>query len=167
MKVKTHEHLQGWNKEDLIVIIKLQDQNITWMRKEIKMLKKEIKILKEESKNNMSKTNEQCKDGLKTVLKFFSAKDQKECERNLYKYTSCGAWIFFHDWGITLGSIVEGSDNGTNHYKLEYSEGFSDLAIQMAIDEIEKEADLIWNWANKEDEDGKTDAEKGFDFPYR
>ena len=45
MKVKTHEHLQGWNKEDLIVIIKLQDQNITWMRKEIKMLKKEIKIL--------------------------------------------------------------------------------------------------------------------------
>jgi hypothetical protein len=36
----------------------------------------------------------------------------------------------------------------------------------MAIDKIEKEADLIWNWANKEDEDGKTDAEKGIDFPY-
>ena len=30
----------------------------------------------------------QYKDGHKKVLEFFSAENEKQCERNLYKYTS-------------------------------------------------------------------------------
>ena len=82
--------------------------------------------------------SEQYEDGFKTVLKFFSAENEKQCERNLYKYTSCGAWIEFKDWGIRLGSIVEGSDEGTDVFELKYDEDFSEETIQKAIDQTMK-----------------------------
>ena len=71
--------------------------------------------------------SEQYEDGFKTVLKFFSAENEKQCERNLYKYTSCGAWIEFKDWGIRLGSIVEGSDEGTDVFELKYDEDYTEF----------------------------------------
>ena len=109
--------------------------------------------------------SEQYEDGHKTVLKFFSAENEKQCERNLYKYTSCGAWIEFKDWGIRLGSIVEGSDEGTDVFELKYDEDFSEETIQKAIDQIEEQADSIWKYANEIGEDGQTDEENGLDFP--
>ena len=109
--------------------------------------------------------SEQYEDGFKTVLKFFSAENEKQCERNLYKYTNCGAWIEFKDWGIRLGSIVEGSDEGTDVFELKYNEDFSEETIQKAIDQIEEQADSIWKYANEIGEDGQTDEENGIDFP--
>jgi hypothetical protein len=99
------------------------------------------------------------------VLKFFSAKDEEQCKRNVYKYTECGAWIEFKKTGIVLGSIVEGSDEGTSNYELNYKDEFTEEDIQKHIDIIEEEANSIWEWANKENEDGKTNAEIGLDWP--
>lgn len=114
----------------------------------------------------MTKTTKQYKDGHKKVLAFFSAENEKQCERILYKYTDCGAWIEFQDWGIRLGSIVEGwEDEGTKTFELTYGKGFSNKAIQKTIDTIEEQANLIWIWANEVRENGKTDAENGLDWP--
>ena len=33
-----------------------------------------------------------------------------QLERDVYKYTDCGAWIKWSDNDMTIGSIVEGSD---------------------------------------------------------
>ena len=103
--------------------------------------------------------------GKEIVLKYFSAKTVEQCEKNLYKYTDCGAWIKFHPWGIILGSIVEGSDKGTNTIELEYGSAFNSVAIHTALSQILKEAELIWTWANEVRENGKTDAENGLDWP--
>jgi hypothetical protein len=107
----------------------------------------------------------QYKDGHKKVLEFFSAENEKQCERNLYKYTDCGAWIEFKEWGIRLGSIVEGSDEGTEVFELRYGKGFSKKLIEKTIKTIEEQASAIWDWANKIREDGKTDEGSGLDFP--
>mgnify|MGYP006189116905 CR=1 FL=1 len=107
----------------------------------------------------------QYKDGHKKVLGFFSAENEKQCERNLYKYTIFGACIEFKDWGISLGSIVEGSDDGTDVFDLRYGKGFSKKIIGKTIDRIEEQAEAIWDWANEVREDGKTDEENGLDFP--
>lgn len=109
--------------------------------------------------------SEEYEDGHKLVLDFFSAENEEQCKRNVYKYTDCGAWIAFYDWGVELGSIVEGSDEGTNVYNLKYKDKFTGKDIQKALDTIEEEADLIWKWANEVGKDGKTAAEKGLDWP--
>jgi hypothetical protein len=36
--------------------------------------------------------------------------DTKKISRAIYKRTDCGAWIWFDAKGITVGTIVEGSD---------------------------------------------------------
>ena len=93
------------------------------------------------------------------VLDFFSADTRQDAERHVYKYTDCGAWLEFHDWGIQLGSIVEGCDFGTAVYPLRYADGFTHADIQARIDAIEAEADALWKWANE------GDAENGLDAP--
>lgn len=98
------------------------------------------------------------------VLDFFSAKTEEQAKRNLYKYTDCGAFIEFEKDGIVIGSIVEGSDEGTTTFKLKYKD-ISEDKLEDIIARIESEASLIWDWANEEDETGLTDAEKGFDWP--
>ena len=108
---------------------------------------------------------EDYEDGHKLVLDFFSAESESECKKNIYKFTDCGAWISFHDYGVVVGSIVEGSDCGTNNYTLKYKDKFSAEDIQRVISTVEDEAEIIWKWANEMDQDGKTDAEKGYDWP--
>ena len=39
-----------------------------------------------------------------------SADNREMAERHMFKYTECGANIHFDDDGVTIGSIVEGSD---------------------------------------------------------
>jgi hypothetical protein len=98
------------------------------------------------------------------VLKMLCAEDEEEAKRNVYKYTDCGAWINFGESSITVGSIVEGCDvGGTDSFEMEYP--FSAERYQENIDEIERQADLIWDWANVEREDGQTDAQAGLDWP--
>lgn len=119
--------------------------------------------------------------GIETVFEFFEVEHEglteeqckAACEKRIYKYTDCGAWIEFHDWGISLGSIVEGCDFGTATYPLYYSDKFTEKDIQDRIDAIEAEADALWEWANSPcdnegnpSEDGCTTlAELGVDAP--
>jgi hypothetical protein len=101
-----------------------------------------------------------------TVMDFFSATTQEECERHLYKYTDCGAWIEFKENGILLGSIVEGCDFGTSSYFLRYKDNFTSEDIQERLDAIEKEAEAIWEWANTiHDGEEDTWADQGLDAP--
>jgi hypothetical protein len=101
-----------------------------------------------------------------TVLDFFSAEDEAQCERHIYKYTDCGAWIEFNDEGIRIGSIVEGCDFGTWIYPLRYADNFTAADIQARIDAVEKEATAIWEWANEGPEGSdETYASLGLDCP--
>jgi DNA-directed RNA polymerase subunit RPC12/RpoP len=67
-------------------------------------------------------------------------------ERNVYKYTDCGAWIDLKPNGIKLGSIVEGSDGGTSVFEFTYP--FTEEEYRAAEKAIEAEATAIWDWAN-------------------
>ena len=108
-----------------------------------------------------------------TVLQFFSADTEEECERRIYKYTSCGASIKFEETGVVISSIVEGCNFGTATYPLHYADKFTGADIQARIDAVEKEAEAIWEWANRRcDKQGRwrsngsmTHAEIGLDAP--
>ncbi len=115
-------------------------------------------------------------NGTTLVAEFFSADIaspdwEKDVERTLS--TSCGAWIEFHDWGIRIGSIVEGCNSGTAIYPLRYADKFTSADIQARIDAIEAEAEAIWGWANRPcDKKGRwrkngstTQADLGIDAP--
>ena len=99
------------------------------------------------------------------ILEYFSAKTEEQAKRNLYKYTNCGAFIEFEEDGIVLGSIVEGSDEGTTTFNLKYSEGITEDYLENIIGRIENEASLIWDWANKVEPNGLTPQENGQDWP--
>ena len=111
-------------------------------------------------------------EAYQTVLDFFSAENEEEVARHCYKYTSCGAWIEFSEWGVTLGSIVEGCDFGTMTYLLYYKDDFTSADIQNRINAVEKEADAIWDWCNvlrdkngRKHRNGESDADRGLDCP--
>jgi hypothetical protein len=112
-------------------------------------------------------------ESYQVVLDFFSAKDEEQAKHFIYKYTNCGAWIEFHDYGIRMGSIVEGCDFGTAIYVLRYKDDFTKEDIQKRIDAIQYEADEIWKWANEPcDKKGRprangstTQADLGMDAP--
>lgn len=112
-------------------------------------------------------------EAYQTVLDFFSAENEEQCERRIYKYTECGAWIEFNESGIVIGSIVEGCDFGTSTYPLYYADNFTAKDIQDRIDAVEAEADAIWNWCNvgidklgrRNPRSNKTAADWGLDCP--
>lgn len=83
------------------------------------------------------------------VLDFFGAKDEEQAKHFAYKYTDCGISLNFCDYGVRLGSIVEGCDFGTAIYVLRYEDNFTEKDIQKRIDAIEHEAVEIWKWANE------------------
>jgi hypothetical protein len=100
----------------------------------------------------------------KQILEFLDAETEIEARSNMFRYTECGAFIEFKDDRIIIGSIVEGSENGTEYFEFEYGK-FTANEFLDAIQEIERQASIIWDWANKEDENGLTNAEKGYDWP--
>ena len=71
-------------------------------------------------------------------------------ERQLYKYTECGAWISFSDEGIRLGSIVEGCDFGSAVYPLKWAD-VNRESLYARIEAIENEVEALWDWANETD----------------
>jgi len=97
----------------------------------------------------------------------FGEKTVADIERTVYKYTNCGAWFSFegrlneewdckglepqlindplHNSGgeVTVGSIVEGVDWGTEEYTLQFP--FTLVEFNQALDDVEEEAELIWN----------------------
>lgn len=90
-------------------------------------------------------------------------RDEEKIKRAVYKFTDCGAWINFEEDGIKLGSIVEGSDHGTEEFDLNYKD--VPLMFCTVLARIEEQASAIWDWANVERENGKTDADNGCDWP--
>lgn len=82
------------------------------------------------------------------MLDFLHAKSEKEAQHHMFKYTSCGAWIEFHKYGIMVGSIVEGSDVDCEPFELLYPFGISDY--DRFLEELEWEADVLWKKANPE-----------------
>ena len=71
-------------------------------------------------------------------------------DREVYKYTDCGAWFNHSETGFAIGSIVEGSD-------AEFSRNFfypveSD-AVDMWIAELEILCEDAWHEANDDEED--------------
>ena len=91
----------------------------------------------------------------------------EDVERTTYKYTNCGAWFSFEgqlneEWAckglepqlindplynsggkITVGSIVEGVDYGTEEHTIQFP--FTLVEFNQALDKVEEEAESIWN----------------------
>lgn len=109
---------------------------------------------------------------LKAILSHHCAENLRQLSRNLYKYTTCGAWLAVttHDdrevYGdyvddvplgnvrsLIVGSIVEGVDYGTEQQEfdlIEAAEKFetNDEAVadfSKLIDWVESEAKFIWD----------------------
>ena len=76
-------------------------------------------------------------------------KSKVRLQKIIYKATACGASINFKDNGVVVGSIVEGVDgDGTQYYTLEYP--FYPDKFEEILNQVEKEADELWNAANKD-----------------
>lgn len=99
-----------------------------------------------------------------------SEKSFDDIKRNTYKYTNCGAWIeevtknmvdyesphieefsdaptYKQATGITVGSIVEGSDVDCTPFTLEYP--FEISVFWEKLKDLEQEADGIWREWNE------------------
>lgn len=76
--------------------------------------------------------------------------------RALYKGTDCGAYLYIDPAGRSwVGSIVEGSDWGTQYYDVTVRRGerweYWRTRLREAIREVEDEARKIWEAANGEE----------------
>lgn len=74
-------------------------------------------------------------------------------KKDLYKYTECGAWIEWDAQGITIGSIVEGSDT---EFAKELKFPFDSDAYEAWMKELEALVDEAWHEANDCNEDDDT-----------
>jgi hypothetical protein len=84
-----------------------------------------------------------------------------QVKRSTYKYTSCGAWLETDKEGVSVGSIVEGVDQGTETYQLNYPFEIKDF--WNSLDAVEQEAKEIWNSTHGcEDCDPEMDSEQGY-----
>ena len=76
--------------------------------------------------------------------------DINQIERAIYKGTSCGAWIYWDNKGMVIGSIVEGSD-------AEFSKTFNFPVnikkINQWFEELEELTEEAWHEANDYDEE--------------
>ena len=103
----------------------------------------------------------------------FGEKTIENIKRNTYKYTDCGAWFEFEgrlneEWDckglesqlindplfnsggkVTVGSIVEGVDYGTENHTLQFP--FTLQEFWDALDDVEVEASYLWKKYNEED----------------
>lgn len=75
---------------------------------------------------------------------------QSAIRKAVYKGTTCGAWVAFNDAGVSVGSIVEGIDAETQVHTLTYP--FNNVAFWAALDDVENEAQEIWDENNSEEE---------------
>ena len=87
-------------------------------------------------------------------------KDFSDVEKATYKYTTCGAWIAQSSDGITIGSIVEGCDEGTSVYTLDYP--FEIDLFWDSLDKVDKEAEKIWNETHGCADCGEENPETGY-----
>jgi hypothetical protein len=79
-----------------------------------------------------------CDNGTGTVEEM-----QDDIRSRIYKDYTCGPWISFDDGGVTLGSIVEGSNACAEEHKLNYPFGTDDF--DDALDNIDAEVAYLWS----------------------
>lgn len=72
-------------------------------------------------------------------------------ERDIYKFTDCGAWIHWDSSTVSIGSIVEGSDA---EFSNTFCFPFSSDAYEDWMTELEALTDEAWHEANDDDADG-------------
>ena len=77
----------------------------------------------------------------------FGEETESDVAKTIYKYTECGAWIQFRESGITIGSIVEGSNVDVVPHCLSYPFKLEDF--DSALEQIESDADELWIMANE------------------
>ena len=72
---------------------------------------------------------------------------QRDVARRLYNDYDCGPWIEFHDDGVTLGSIVEGSDVCAESIFLNYPFTYEELDVSLHYinDEVSEIFNNIWD----------------------
>ena len=82
-------------------------------------------------------------------------------KKAIWKGTSCGAWIepITGNLGVTVGSIVEGVDWGTDTHCLRYP--FKESDLWSALEKVEVEANEIWDSTHGCDECGDPDEYNG------
>lgn len=78
-------------------------------------------------------------------------RSEKALSRRVYKDTECGAWARMEPDGVTVGSIVDGSDAEVMPTTLRYP--FEESAWERMLEEIEAEADRLWKEANEEEDE--------------
>jgi len=122
----------------------------------------------------MKAQGEVAQANLKAILDDHGCETVGQLARNAYKYTDCGAWLSVEVWGyerstivhgdavrdlptdapiiaIHVGSIVEGVDGGVDAHIVDLlDEAFEEPAMaaaayNRALEEVEKEAEDIWN----------------------
>ena len=84
------------------------------------------------------------------LIEEIGADSESIAKKAIYKGTDCGAWIKFEDDGITVGSIVEGSDAEITKPKLEFP--FEARQFWDLLEEVNYEACEAWEEANYESE---------------
>ena len=78
-----------------------------------------------------------------------------ELEKAVFKGTTCGAYVVSEAGQVVVGSIVEGVDYGTENHILVYPFTLSDF--WSALEEVELEAEEIWNATHGCDDCGEED----------
>lgn len=75
---------------------------------------------------------------------------EAQIAKAIYKGTDCGAWIQFTETGLAVGSIVEGSEADCTTHELKWT-GEENVGawLEKALDEIEMEAEQLWQEANE------------------
>ena len=82
-----------------------------------------------------------------------------ELEQAVCKGTECGAFIVSEAGQVVVGSIVEGVDRETENHILVYPFTLSDF--WSALEEVELEAEEIWNATHGCDDCGEEDPWTG------
>ncbi len=84
-------------------------------------------------------------------LEYLEADSRESAKKTVYDDTACGAWLEFYLNGISLGSIVEGSNGEVGPYYLNYP--FTKDEFQNTLDSIEIEVSQIINEEEEECDD--------------
>jgi len=96
-------------------------------------------------------------NGLEILLDYFHIDNGnagewlERLERNVYKYTDCGAWVNvdFDNATVQFGSIVEGSDAELSCEPIDF-DLLTDERISEDIDYLEAETSIEWEKSNVE-----------------
>lgn len=83
--------------------------------------------------------------------------DLERVKRRVYKGTDCGAWVTVGDSGVTIGSIVEGSDAEVAPETIRLTSRMTKAEFisrwRAAVQGVEDEASRLWDEANAHEEE--------------